>query len=232
MCNPLWKAVVLVARTNLHELASRLLTALWDASDEGHFEGKLREVSAGAGLNSVRSAEAVKLLEELGRIQVVQRGRRGRNTVITILSTDPISLDDAESRMASRTARRSTKVSYEDVGVAVVDRLLELARDDGLRSAQVEAFASESAAYRAKVNELEETLAESIERETDLRIKLKASEEALERAEENLRKVFSNGRDGHRPNGSRDGNSDGATGRPVPDDDARAVLDVLRSGRM
>ena len=221
-----------MARTNLHELASRLLAALWDASDEGAFEGKLREVSAGAGLNSVRSAEAVKLLEELGRIEVVQRGRRGRNTVITIRSVDPISLDDAESRMAGRTARRSSKVSYEDVGVAVVDRLLELARDDGLRSAQVEAFARESEGYRAKMNELESELAESVERETDLRIKLKASEEALERAEENLRKVFSNGRNGHHANGSRDGNGDGSMKRPIPDDDARAVLDVLRSGRM
>ena len=221
-----------MARTNLHELASRLLIALSEASDEGYFEGKLREVSAGAGLNSVRSAEAVKLLEELGRIQVVQRGRRGRNTMITINSTDPISLDDAESRLADRTARRSNKVSYEDVGVAVVDRLLELARDDGLRSAQVEAFARESEIYRAKMNELEEALAESIERETDLRIKLKASEEALDRAEENLRKAFSNGRDGRRPSGSRDGNSDGSSTKAVPDDDARAVLDVLRSGRM
>ena len=221
-----------MARTNLHELASRLLAALWDASDQGSFEGKLREVSAGAGLNSVRSAEAVKLLEELGRIEVIQRGRRGRSTIITIKSTDPITLEDAESRMSSLASRRTSKLSYDEVGVAVVDRLLELARDDGLRSAQVEAFASESAGHRAKMTELEEALAESIERETDLRIKLKASEEALERAEENLRKVFSNGRGTHPRDGSRDGNSDGASKRPVADDDARAVLDVLRSGRM
>ncbi|MEO8323852.1 MAG: hypothetical protein ABI571_06915, partial [Actinomycetota bacterium] len=64
-----------MARTNLHTLANSLLDGLRDAADGSAFQGRLREVSAEAGLNSVRSAEAVKLLEETGRIEVVQRGR-------------------------------------------------------------------------------------------------------------------------------------------------------------
>ena len=83
----------------------------------------------------------------------------------------------------------------------------------------MEAFASESAAQRDKTESLEQELENTARRETDLRIKLKAAEEALDRAEENLRRAF--------------GPSQG-DGQPikVEDDDARAVLDVLRSGRV
>jgi hypothetical protein len=194
-----------VARTNLHELANTLLTSLDAQASVGTFEGKLREVAAEAGLNSVRSAEAVKLLEELGRIEVVQRGRRGRNTVISIRSTDKITIEDAESMLPSRTGRRSSRISYDEIGAAVVERLLELSRDDALRSAQVEAFAADASDLR--------------ERETELRIKLKSAEEALNRAEENLRRAFGSSRQQEDP------------ARPVEDDDARAVLEILRSGR-
>lgn len=208
-----------MARTNLHELASRLLARLDDAASDGRFEGKLREVAAEAGLNSVRSAEAVKLLEELGRIDILQRGRRGRDTIISIRSTDPIDLHDAEAMLPARGARRSPRLDYENVGRAVVDRLLELARDDGLRKAQVEAFAHESGHYRERVQDLEAAIEQAAERETDLRIKLKAAEEALERAEENLRRALGPARPSAEPP------------RPMEDDDARALLDVLRSGR-
>jgi hypothetical protein len=54
-----------------------------------------------------------------------------------------------------------------------------------------------------------------------VRVRLKAAEEALERAEENLRKAF-----GSSPRPAADG---GATS--IEDEDARAVLDILRSGR-
>lgn len=209
-----------MARTNLHELASRLLACLDAEADDHIFEGKLRQVSAEAGLNSVRSAEAIKLLEDLDRIEVVQRGRRGRNTVIAIKSTDPISLHDAESSLPSRGAKARTRLSYEDIGKAVVDRLLELARDDGLRAAQVEAFASESAAQRERLEQVEAERDAASERETDLRVKLKAAEEALDRAEENLRRALG-------PGPSRPG----AEPATVDDDEARAVLDILRSGR-
>ncbi|HYY44651.1 MAG TPA: hypothetical protein VE975_05615 [Actinomycetota bacterium] len=208
-----------MARTNLHELANRLLEGLNSAASDGTFEGKLREVAAEAGLNSVRSAEAIKLLEETGRIEVVQRGRRGRNTVIAIVSTTPISLEDAESMLPSRTGKRGPRLSYDDIGVAVVNRLLELSRDDALRTAQVEAFANETEAQRRRVAELEEQLVVARERETDLRVKLKAAEEALERAEENLRRAF-----GPRP-------APDHSAHMVEDEDARAVLDILRSGR-
>lgn len=206
-----------MARTNLHELANRLLGALHQLSNAGRFQGKLREVAAEAGLNSVRSAEAIKLLEELGRIEVLQRGRRNRDTVIRIDSTEPITLQDAEQMLPSRATRRSARINYDDIGKAVVERLLELARDDGLRAAQVEAFAAASAQNEAKVKELEVALEAALQRETELRMKLRSAEEALERAEENLRRAF----------GSR---------RPeepavVADDEARAVLDVLRSAR-
>ena len=211
-----------MARTNLHELANRLLETLASSAEGDKFEGKLRAVAAEAGLNSVRSAEVIKLLEEIGRIEVVQRGRRGRNTIIALRSTAEVTLEDAEAMLPSRAAKRTTRLNYDDLGKAVVDRLLELARDDGLRAAQVEAFASESEAHRAKVAELEESVEESKLRETDLRIRLKAAEEALERAEENLRKAF-----GPSP---RSAASDGAKA-PIEDDDARAVLDILRSGR-
>ncbi|HYO61227.1 MAG TPA: hypothetical protein VEU29_04960 [Actinomycetota bacterium] len=209
-----------MARTNLHELANRLLDTLAASADGDTFEGKLRAVAAEAGLNSVRSAEVIKLLEELGRIDVVQRGRRGRNTIIKLESTEPVKLEDAEAMLPSRAAKRTTRLNYDDLGKAVVDRLLELARDDGLRAAQVEAFAAEGEAHRRKVNELEEALEESKLRETDLRVRLKAAEEALERAEENLRKAF-----GSSPRPSTDGVT------PIEDEDARAVLDILRSGR-
>ncbi|MFN2388522.1 MAG: hypothetical protein ABR575_02790 [Actinomycetota bacterium] len=210
-----------MARTNLHDLANRLLTSLDQASPDGTFRGKLREMAAGAGLNSVRSAEAVKLLEEVGRIEVVQRGRRGRDTVIEIRSTEPIDIADAEAMLPSRAARRTPRLDYDDLGQAVVDRLLTLARDDALRAAQVEAFAHESAQHRAKVAELEAAVEDAARRETELRIKLRSAEEALERAEENLQKAFG---------GPRTAAS--APGRPVADDDARAVLDILRSGRV
>src|SRR5918995_2278704 len=98
-----------MARTNLHELANRLLARLLDSSENQVFDGKLRQVAADAGLNSVRSAEAVKLLEDLGRIEVIQRGRRGRNTMIEIRSTEEITLEDAESSLPSRAAKRSTR---------------------------------------------------------------------------------------------------------------------------
>lgn len=207
-----------MARTNLHELANRLLSALQTAAEDHTFEGKLRQVAADAGLNSVRSAEAIKLLEDLGRIEVVQRGRRGRNTIIRVRSTDEIALSDAESMLPSRATRRVSRLSYDEIGHAVVDRLLELARDDGLRAAQVEAFASETSQQRDRVEQLERDLAAAHQRETDLRIRLKAAEEALTRAEENLRRTIGP----QRPSDSS---------RQVEDDDARAVLDILRSGR-
>jgi hypothetical protein len=209
-----------VARTNLHELANTLLTSLDQQASNGTFEGKLREVAASAGLNSVRSAEAVKLLEELGRIEVVQRGRRGRNTIVAIKSIEPITLEDAESMLPSRAARRSTRLSYDEIGAAVVDRLLELSRDDALRSAQVEAFASDGAHLRDQVTQLEEQLTAAAERETELRVRLKSAEGALERAEENLRRAIG-------PTRTQLDESP----RAVEDDDARAVLDILRSGR-
>lgn len=210
-----------MARTNLHELANRLLETLSSSAEGDTFEGKLRAVAAEAGLNSVRSAEVIKLLEELGRIEVVQRGRRGRNTIIRMASTEPVKLEDAEAMLPSRAAKRTTRLNYDDLGRAVVDRLLELARDDGLRAAQVEAFAAESAAHRKRVEGLEEDLEEAKVRETDLRVRLKAAEEALERAEENLRKAF-----GSSPRPSSDG-----AATSIEDEDARAVLDILRSGR-
>ncbi|HEX2195314.1 MAG TPA: hypothetical protein VHJ76_00180 [Actinomycetota bacterium] len=214
-----------MARTNLHELANRLLETLAASAEGDTFEGKLRAVAAEAGLNSVRSAEVIKLLEELGRIEVVQRGRRGRNTIIRLASTDPVKLEDAEAMLPSRAAKRTTRLNYDDLGKAVVDRLLELARDDGLRAAQVEAFAAESDAHRKRVEQLEVALEESKVRETDLRVKLKAAEEALDRAEENLRKAF-----GSPARPASDG-APGGGGTSIEDEDARAVLDILRSGR-
>ena len=208
-----------MARTNLHELANSLLDSLNGEAVDGTFEGKLREVAASAGLNSVCSAEAVKLLEELGRIEVLQRGRRGRNTMIAIRSIEPIRLEDAEAMLPSRAVRRTARLSYDELGTAVVDRLLTLAKDDALRAAQVEAFASDATRFRDQVKELEESLAGAEERETQLRIKLKAAEEALSRAEENLRRAFGPSR------------SSSEEPRTVEDEDARAVLDILRSGR-
>ena len=207
-----------MARTNLHDLANRLLTRLNESAVDGNFEGKLRQVAADAGLNSVRSAEAVKLLEDTGRIEVMQRGRRGRNTIIAIHSTDEILLEDAEAMLPSRAARRNVRLSYDDLGKAVIDRLLELGRDDSLRMAQVEAFASETEALRERTKELESALEDAKQRETQVRVKLNAAEEALKRAEENLRKTLGPARPG--------GDS-----QQVEDDEARAVLDILRSAR-
>lgn len=204
-----------MARTTIHELSSRLLDVLDAAASDGTFEGKLRTVADQAGLNSVRSAEATKLLEELGRIEVVQRGRRGRDTIISILSTAPVTLEEARRSKEASPARRSGRMNYEDIGRAVIDRLLEISRDDGLRAAQVEAFAAESSTLRARVTELEEALDEATRRETALRIELAAAKEALDRGEENMRKVMGG-----------DGPTERAT--PVADEDARAVLDVLR----
>lgn len=209
-----------MARTNLHELATRLLGALDEASDNGIFEGKLRTVATSAGLNSVRSAEAVKLLEELGRIEVRQRGRRGRDTIIEIRSTDAVSLEDAERMLPSRASKRSNRLDYDDIGRAVIDRLLELGRDDSLRAAQVEAFAAEIQQHRTRVTELEQALEEAAHRETDLRVKLRAAEDALARAEENLQKVFGGSTPARK-----------SVEHQVDDEDARAVLDILRSGR-
>jgi hypothetical protein len=214
-----------MARTNLHELANKLLDGLNTASERGRFEGRLREVASDAGLNSVRSAEAIKLLEETGRIEVQQRGRRGRNTVIAVRSTDPISLADAEAMLPSRQSKRSARLTYEDIGSAVVDRLLELSRDDALRTAQVEAFAAEGRGYKERIDELEMALEEASRRETDLRIKLKTAEEALDRAEENLRRALGSSAPRSAAPGAQQ------TARPIEDDDAKAVLEILRSGR-
>jgi hypothetical protein len=205
-----------MARTNLHELANRLLDKLVAAADNHTFEGKLRQVAAEAGLNSVRSADAVKLLEDSKRIEVVQRGRRGRDTIINIISDKAVSLDDAEAMLPSKSGRRSPRLNYEDIGRAVVDRLLELARDDGLRAAQVEAFAREAAGYQERLEELEGRLADAARQETELRVKLKGAEEALSRAEQNLRRAV-------------EGGASPETLTPVDDADARALLDVLRN---
>lgn len=210
-----------MARTNLHELANKLLSALQDSASGDSFEGKLRQVATDAGLNSVRSAAAIKLLEDLGRIEVVQRGRRGRDTIVRIVSTEPVTLADAEAMLPSQAARRSTRLNYDEIGKAVVDRLLELSRDDGLRAAQVEAFASEAGSHRSRLQQLEESLATASQRETDLRIKLKAAEEALTRAEENLRRAIG-------PTPGRQA-PQGGDRKDVPDDEAKAVLDILRS---
>jgi hypothetical protein len=215
-----------MARTNLHELANRLLARLLDSSENNVFDGKLRQVAADAGLNSVRSAEAVKLLEDLGRIEVIQRGRRGRNTMIEIHSTEEITLEDAESSLPSRAAKRTSRLNYDEIGKAVVDRLLALARDDGLRAAQVEAFASETSGLRERIGSLEQALEGAQERETELRIKLRAAEEALSRAEENLRRAFAS---------SRPAGGTGTGQEPAPvaieDADAKALLDILRTPR-
>ena len=209
-----------MARTNLHELATRLLVALDNASEDGLFEGKLRTMATEAGLNSVRSAEAIKLLEELGRIEVKQRGRRGRDTIVQIFSTEPVSLEDAERMLPSRASKRSSRLDYDDLGRAVVDRLLELARDDSLRAAQAEAFEAEMRRHRDRVEELEIALEEAKLRETELRVRSRAAEEALARAEENLHKAFGGSKPENAPKDHQ-----------VDDDDARAVLDILRSGR-
>jgi hypothetical protein len=214
-----------MARTNLHDLANRLLEGVDRAATNGRFEGRLREVASQAGLNSVRSAEAIKLLEETGRIEVLQRGRRGRNTIVAVNSTEPIRLEDAEAMLPSRAAKRSSRLNYEDLGRAVVDRLLELARDDGLRAAQVEAFAAESRSHKERVEELESEIEQSRRRETDLRVRLRTAEEALERAEENLRRAL--GSPQPRPTGTQTE----PPPRPIEDDEARAVLEILRSGR-
>lgn len=207
-----------MARTNLHELANRLLNRLAEASPDSKFEGKLREIASDAGLNSVRTAETVRLLEEAGRIEVLQRGRRGRDTIIEVRSTEPIGLRDAEAMLQTRQGRRPAKLGYDDIGRSVVERLLELARDDGLRVAQVEAFAAETEQLRQKLQKLESEVESANERETNLRIRLRAAEEALTRSEENLRKALGGGRGA-------------GESHPVADDDAQAVLDVLRSGR-
>jgi hypothetical protein len=207
-----------VARTNLHELANRLLAGMNEASQDSTFKGKMRDVAMAAGLNSVRSAEAIKVLQESGRIDVQQRGRRGRDSIVSILSTEPLTLTDAEGALPAR--KRTTRLNYDDLGHAVVDRLLALARDDGLRAAQVEVFASEAESQRHRTAELEGKIQEAEERETELRIKLRAAEESLERAEENLRRAMGSPR-AVKPKPS-----------PVDDDEAKAVLDVLRSGHL
>ncbi len=206
-----------MARTNLHELSSRLLLGLSAASHGGTFEGRLRDVAAEAGLNSVRTAEAVKLLEELGRINVVQRGRRGRDTIIAVVSTDPVTLEDAEASLPGRQSKRGS-LTYDEIGRAMVDRLLELARDDGLRTAQAEAFDAEAKMLRARIAELEDELSATTAREEELRIRLRAAEEALIRSEENVRRATG-------------GTSPPTRSITVSDDDSKAVLDILRSRR-
>ncbi len=215
-----------MARTNLHELATKLLQALDQASPDGTFHGKLRMVAAEAGLNSVRSAEAVKLLESLGRIEIQQRGRRGRDTIIDIKSKDPVVLSDAEASLPGRSAKKTVRLDYEDLGRSVVDRLLELGRDDALRAAQVEAFATVGEQLRKREEELQAALDAAEEREASLRIKLRAAEEALQRTEENLKLAL----DPHPARGSSGQRSQPAAPTPVADDDARAVLEILRSG--
>jgi hypothetical protein len=189
-----------------------------EASQDSTFKGKMRDVAMTAGLNSVRSAEAVKVLQESGRIDVLQRGRRGRDSIVSILSTEPLTLTDAEGALPAR--KRTARLNYDDLGHAVVDRLLALARDDGLRAAQVEVFAAEAESQRQRTTQLEVVIQEADERETELRIKLKAAEESLDRAEENLRRAI--------------GSPRAAKVAPtvVDDDEAKAVLDVLRSGHL
>lgn len=202
-----------MARSNLHEQASRLLENLDRASSDGRFEGALKEAAALSGLNPARSAEALKLLEGVGRIRVIQRGRRDRMTIISIDSTAPVSEEEADSARVTVTDKRP-RLDHTTIGKAVVDRLLELGRDDGLRAAQTEAFEQEARRARERLAEVEGLLSEAAERENSLRVRLRAAEEALQRAEENLRRALGEGRS-HEVS-------------PVPDDEAKAVLDILR----
>ena len=201
-----------MARSNLHEQASQLLENLARAASDGRFEGALKEVAASSGLNPARSAEALKLLERLGRIEVVQRGRRDRLTIISIRSTDRV--DKSEAGSVRSSTEKRPRLDHTTIGRAVVDRLLELGRDDALRAAQTEAFDREAKRAREKLAELETALTEATERESSLRIRLRAAEEALQRAEENLRRALGEGRS--------------SEPSAVSDDEAKAVLDILR----
>ena len=138
--------------------------------------------------------------------------------MIALRSSDPVTLKDAQAMLGARSTKKAPRLNYEDLGRAVVDRLLELGRDDALRAAQVEAFASESKLHAERVRELETALETAAQRETELRIELRAAEETLQRAEENLRRAMGSSRSSEPQ-------------RPVQDDDAQAVLDILRSGR-
>jgi len=203
-----------VARSNLHEQASQLLGNLSKAAVGGHFEGALKEVAAESGLNPARSAEALKLLEGLDRIEVVQRGRRDRMTIITIRSDRPVTAAEA-GPVRGASSDRKPRLDHANIGRAVVDRLVELGRDEALRAAQTEAFEREARSARERMVELETALAEANERENSLRVRLRAAEEALVRAEENLRRAMGEGRPPGEPSA-------------IPDDEAKAVLDILR----
>jgi hypothetical protein len=203
-----------VARSNLHAQASQLLANLSNAAADGRFEGALKEIASASGLNPARSAEALKLLESIGRIEVIQRGRRDRLTIVAIRSTEPVTPAEAGSAR-SASSERKPRLDHTNIGKAVVDRLLELGRDDALRAAQTEAFEREAKSARERVLELEAGLAEANERENSLRVRLRAAEEALVRAEENLRAAMGEGRPPGEPSA-------------IPDDEAKAVLDILR----
>ena len=203
-----------MARSNLHEQASLLLANLSKAADDGRFEGALKEVASESGLNPARSAEALKLLESLDRIEVVQRGRRDRSTIISIRSERPVTASEAGAARPAAADRRP-RLDHTNIGKAVVDRLLELGRDDALRAAQTEAFEREAKTARERLAELQVALEEATERENSLRVRLRAAEEALSRAEENLRRAMGEGRGSGEPSA-------------IPDDEAKAVLDILR----
>jgi hypothetical protein len=134
-----------------------------------------------------------------------------------VVSTDSVTLEDAEASLPGRQSKRGS-FTYDEIGRAMVDRLLELARDDGLRTAQAEAFDAEAKMLRARIAELEDELSATTAREEELRIRLRAAEEALIRSEENVRRATG-------------GTSPPAQSITVSDDDSKAVLDILRSRR-
>ena len=203
-----------MARSNLHQQASVLLQNLSNAAADGRFEGALKEIASESGLNPARSAEALKLLEGLERIEVIQRGRRDRSTVISIRSDRPVTASEAGAARPA-TSDRKPRLDHANIGKAVVDRLIELGRDDALRAAQTEAFESEARSARERLAELESALEAANERENSLRVRLRAAEEALVRAEENLRRAMGESRGPGEPSA-------------IPDDEAKAVLDILR----
>ncbi|HEX6263059.1 MAG TPA: hypothetical protein VF097_09455 [Actinomycetota bacterium] len=160
-------------------------------------------------------ARAVRALLARGRLE--QEGDRYR-----LLDTRPLERGEpATVRRPSRRRARSREAetqdegfpTYEQVGKAIVERLIELSAESAELRASLERARSESEAARREALEATRAASRERQRATDLEQESRTLRQRLEMTESNLRRII-----------------EAAQSRPaarLEDSDAKAILDVL-----
>lgn len=159
-------------------------------------------------------ARAVRALLARGRLE--QEGDRYR-----LLDARPLEAGEPATvrRPTRRRGRREPEVeddglpTYEQVGRAIVERLIELSAESAELRASLERSRSESEAARREALEATRAASRERQRASDMEQETRALRQRLEMTESNLRRIIEAAQ--NRP------------GASLEDSDAKAILDVL-----